>query len=342
MMLKIKASLLTRRITVICCGVFLAIPGFLLAGEEAMTLRINDTMAEPGSRVAVVLRTYAPRGISQGQICFKSNAAFSAGEAPSSPFLSLEEVVVFSETGDAEVVQTFNGTTQETLIEFESLSATINWSDGALAVLFYRLTSAVEPGEEFTLDLDLANTLLFDAAGQVIPVEPRSGVLTVRAPGAPYGLAADGDSVPAGSSAVLGVETGEIFAIGSGAVAVLYDPTFASGPPVVTMDPRHGAAIFSVDTQTPGRVVVSFTSADGSLNSVPGNLVSIALPTSPTLPPGSQSAVTLDPGLTHLEDPAGASIALVLGGDVLDIEDGNVIFADGFESGDFAAWSASP
>ena len=337
------ASRWTAWLAVTSCWAILSGPGALFAGGEAMTLRINDATTRPGARVAVVLRTYAPRGISQGQVCFRSSAARPQGEAPAGPFRSLDEVVVFSQTGDAEVVQTFDGVTQTALIEFQSASATINWADGPLAVLFFHLTPLVAPGDEFDLILDLANSFLFDAEGQVIPIEPRAGLLTVLAQGVPSELSAEGDSVPAGSVAALGVETSELFAVGSGRVALSYDPDFVSGTPAVTMDPRHGAAFFSVDDLTPGRVVVSFSSPDGSLNSVPGALVSIALPTSAGLPPGSQSGVTLDPTLTHLEDPAGSPIALTLAGDVLEVGNpASLIFSDGFESGDLLRWTSVP
>ena len=118
----------------------ISFPGMLLAGGESMTLRINDTSAEPGGLAAVVLRTYAPRGVGQGQICL---AAAANRGASGSPFVSLESVVVFSEQGDANVTQSFDEGAQMGLIEFDSLSATINWSDGPLAVLFFRVADTV-------------------------------------------------------------------------------------------------------------------------------------------------------------------------------------------------------
>ena len=311
---------------------FVVAPGALLAGDEAMTLRINDTTAEPGDRVAVVLRTYAPRGVGQGQICL---GRVDGNE--DSVLLALEEVVVFSELGDAEVVQTFDGATQVALIEFSSQSASINWADGPLAVFFFRLDPTLQPGQEFELGLDLADTFLIDAEGQNIALEPRGGTLTVRVPGAPYELAAEGDDVVAGEVAGLGVETSELFPIGSGQVALRWDPAAAAGPPTVLMDARHGNAFFNVDLAVPGRALVTFDSPDGSLNEVPGKIISVDLPTA-SLPPGF-SPVTLDPILTHLESPSGLPLPITLIADVLEIEVVGLIFADGFESGDFGEWS---
>ncbi|MEM7356611.1 MAG: hypothetical protein AAF657_37695 [Acidobacteriota bacterium] len=315
-------------------GLVILAPAVSRAGEE-LTLRINDTAGEAGERVAVVLRTYAPRSISQGQICFRGTGRAQGG---GSPFATLEEVRVYSELGDVEVTETFDGTSQTLIVEFESLSATINWADGPLAVFFFRLDSSLTPGQEFPLELDLGQTFTLDDSGQTIPLELRGGTLTVRQPGAPYELAAEGDEVPGGDVAILGIETSELFLIGSGQVALEFDPAFAAGPPTVTMDERHGMASFTVDDTVPGRVVVTFGSAAGTLNEVPGEFIRIALPTATTLPTGSQSLVTLDPLLTRLDDPAGGPIDLQLVGDVLVLGASSLVFSDGFESGDLSRW----
>lgn len=317
-------------------GACIIAPGKLEAGGETMTLRINDTTAEAGDRVAVVLRTYAPRGVGRGQICLRANPNARGGGGP---LLALEEVVVFSELGDAEVVQTFDGPSQVALIEFSSLSATINWTDGAMAVFFFRLDGALQPGQNFDLELDLAETFLIDAEEQSIQLRLRGGELTVRDPSAPHELAAEGDDVVAGEIANLGVETAGIFAIGSGQVALRWDPATAAGSPVVSMDPRHGVAFFSVDLAEPGLALVTFDSPDGSLNEIPGTIVSVDLPTAGGAPPASP--VTLDPLLTHLEDPAGSPIPIMLIADVLEIEFSGTIFTDGFESGDVGEWTTA-
>ena len=324
----------------LCLAAFLLIvsrPGALL-GADSLTLRLNDTAAAAGERVAVVLRTYAPRSISQGQICFRSVHRTDGAAAANSPFTALEEVRVFSEMGDVEVIETFDSGSQTALIAFESLSATINWADGPMAVFFFRLDGALAPGQEFALELDFDETFVLDETGQSIAVEPRGGELTIRQPGAPYALAVDGDEVAAGEVAELGIETSELFAIGSGQVALRFDPDFAAGVPTVTMDERYGMASFSVDASVPGRVVITFASPDGSLNEVPGQLIRIALPTSPDMPSGSQADLSLDPLLTGLQDPSGGSIALQLEGDLLTLGTTSLVFADDFEAGDLSRW----
>ncbi len=89
------------------------------------------------------------------------------------------------------------------------------------------------------------------------------------------------------------------------------------------MDRRHGTAVFAVDSTVPGRVVVSFESADTSLNRVPGPLITIFLPLSRTALPGTLSALVLDPESSFLEDGQGDRIGLELTAGVLSISAGD-------------------
>jgi len=101
----------------------------------------------------------------------------------SMPFVTLEQAVVFSEQGDATVVESFDSATQSAFISFESLSASINESDGPLAILYFRVSTSAVPDEEFQLDLDLGDTFVFDDTGQPVALEAESGRLRIREPG---------------------------------------------------------------------------------------------------------------------------------------------------------------
>ena len=319
--------------TLLVVAILLSAPGTPATAGEDMTLRINDAMAVPGERVAVVMRTYASRGVGQGQICLNVRNANRGGNGP---LVNLEEAVVFSEHGDAVVDMVFDGPGQAAMIEFSSASGTVNWLDGAMAVLFFRLDGALLPGEFFTLDLDPAATFLIDAVGQNIPLDLRRGQLLVRAPGEPLVVGADGDAVNAGQVAALGVATSQTLPLSLGQVTLLWDPAAASGPPVVTMDPRHGNTTYSVDLSVPGRAHVVFSSPDGSLNEVPGQIVSVDLPTAADAPPSS--LVTLDPDLTYLVDASDTPLQLDLVADMLQIRLPGMVFADGFELGNLDEW----
>jgi hypothetical protein len=309
---------------------------------DTLTLRINDAAGVPGGRIAVVLRTYAPRGVGQGQVCLRaarSLAPTGAAAAAGSPLAALEEIVVFSENGDATSQATFDEIGQMALLQFASSSGSINTSDGPLAVLYFRLQPDVPPGQMFTLSLDPADTFLIGPDGQPIPVAPRSGDLVVRAPGSPFELAASGDRILPGETAVLGVETVDLFPIGSGEVGLRWDPTVAAAPPTVSMDPRHGEAFFRVEQPEPGLLVIAFDSPQGALNQVPGQLVTVYLPTSPSVPPGTRAALSLDPDQTVLLGPGGEPLPLLLSGDTLEFVGADAVFADGFESGSLGEWS---
>lgn len=293
----------------------------------------------------MVLRTYAPRGVGQGQVCLRAARRLAPGSgiaaAPSSPLASLEEVIVFSENGDATSQATFDEVGQVALLEFASTSGSINTSDGPLAVLYFRLRPDVDPGQVFTLSLDPLDTFLIGPDGQPIPVAPRSGDLSVRALGSPFEIAAAGDRIVPGATAVLGVETVELFSIAGGEVGFRWDPAVAAAPPTVSMDPRHGEAFFRVEQPAPGLLVITLDSPEGALNRVPGQVVAIHLPTSASVPPGTLAPVSLDPERTGLFGPGGELLPLALGGDVLEFVGSDVVFADSFESGRLDEWSQS-
>ncbi len=325
------------RILSLWLGAILLLPSLGFGGTEALTLRINDTSAEPGAEVAVVLRTYASRPIRQGQLCLHASSPGRQRGELGSPLAQLDRVVVFSPNGDAVTQSSFNGPEQAIEVEFSSASASINSVDGPVVALYFHLDSSLVPGEEFTLDLDPTQTFLIDSQGQPVPIEIRAGDLTIKAAGKPQELGVEGTEVPSGSVARVDLETEDLFAIGAGEVTLEYDPTVVAGPLTVTMDERFGSAEFQIVEDLPGLLTVSFTSPDGSLNSLPGAFLSFFLPTVVGIPDGVLSAVSLDPASTSLWDPAGVPIALELSGGTLVFTDG-FFFDDDFESGTLEEW----
>src|SRR6185436_665747 len=262
-------------------------------GEDgALKLRANDAIGKPGGVVAIVLRTYAARPIRQGQISVRvrpggaANAASTlsgptaeALRAPVRP-LTFLSAVVYSTRGDSATRATPAGTANSPSVnvQFSSASATVNASDGPLAVLRFRLDPAVAAGSQYTIEVDPALTSLVDGGGQPIDITPINAVLTVRGPSAPLAVEAEGDEVQPGETAELGFQTFEPFGVGSGRVTLRYNPTAASGPPTVRMDPRYGKATFTT-TRRPGVLIVDFKSSNNTLNTVPGTIVAVSLPT---------------------------------------------------------------
>jgi hypothetical protein len=304
------------------------------SGETALTLRANPAIAAPGGVFAVVLRTYAPRPIRQGQVLVKvvsrpaavaavrgggrldhvaGLAKVRAGQSSSAaPIATLLSATVFSVAGDSvsQASQSSNSLGQQALVKFQSPSVGINAADGPMVVFLFQLDPSVAPGQVFDLQVDPSVSSLLDGAGQRIVIDPRAGTLTVRAPGSPLTLAAEGGDAVAGTTAVLGVQTREPFLISSGRVALRYDPSVAAGPPVVRIDPRYGNATFTADSPEPGLLIVDFQSPDNTLNSVPGSFIGVSLPLAPDAVAGSSSPVSLDPSQTWLVDRYGKELPL--------------------------------
>lgn len=300
--------------------------------DKALKLRVNDAIGKPGGTVAIVLRTYAARPIRQGQISVRVRRGRPAKalsaltvEALTQPVrpLTFQRAVVYSTRSDSATQATPTGApdSQAVKVRFSSPSATVNASDGPLAVLFFKLHPSVKPGQVYTIEVDPSVTSLVDGGGKPIVFEPINAVLTVRAPSAPLAVEAEGDEVEPGETAELGVQTFEPFRVSSGRVTLRYNPAAASGAPVVRIDPRYGKSTFTVDRSKPGVLVVDFKSPDKSLNTVPGTIVAVDLPTRASAGIGTGSAVTLDPAGTWLRSVKGRKLKLKLESGRLDFGD---------------------
>jgi hypothetical protein len=170
----------------------------------------------------------------------------------------------------------------------------------------------------FDLQVDPSLTSLADENGRPIPVTPRAGRLTIRAPSAPMAVEAEGAEVRPGELAVLGVETFEPIPLAGGQVLLRWDPRFLGGTPAVRMDPRYGRSTFRVDRLRRGVMRVAFQSPDRSLNTVPGQIVAIDVPTPANGPVGLRAPVTLDPNESFLLSAQGRRIRLKIENGVLE------------------------
>lgn len=295
------------------------------SGDKELVLRVNPAIGAPGGTVAVVLRTYAPRPVRQGQVLIRVvrrpappkallGPTFETLAQPLRPLQSLLSATVYSQQNDSSTQAALAGqpASQTTTATFQSPTGTINASDGPLAVFKFRLDSSVQPGQTFDLTLDPAATGLTDAQGRAIALAPRAGELTVRSPKTPFLLEADGDKVEPGEVAELSVNTFEPFLTSGGRVTLRWNANVAGGPPSVRMDSRYGKVTFSTDTSQRGRLVVDFKSPDISFNNVPGSIVTIALPISATAQLGTRSPFTFDPAGTWLLNRRGKKIPVRL------------------------------
>lgn len=317
-------------------GLFLACgPSASQAQTDPLTLRINDTQAQPGGLVAITVRTYESRPVHQGQVCFSSQFL----DGFSQPFAAFSEALVFSASGDAITTSLFDPVSQTLNLDFFSASASINSIDGPMAVIFLRLSSNLTPGDEYTLDLDPANTMLVDENNDPIALNLRSGTLEIVAPGEPLAFDADGTRAAPGSIAVLSATTQSIEPLSQGQATFRFDPSVVTQVLSASIDPRYGEGTTVLSQPQIGVAQVSFQSTSGTLNWIPGEFLTLQVRISPTAVPGTQSALTLDPAQTFLFDAQGQPLAIVSDGDVIEIVPAEEIFSDDFESGTFADWT---
>ena len=325
-----------------------ALPACLSAQAEPLTLRVSDAEGEPGGPVAVVLRTYASRPVSQGRLGVRATSGaprIGGGLVPagSGPLASFDGGTIFSAAGDVIGSFLFDPATQSLDAQFDSPTASINVFDGVLGVLFFTLDAGVAPGSTFDLLIDLGPTsFLTDAEGQPITWQPRAGKLDVRSAVTPRLLGVGAPKVHPGSGADVEIETAEPFALDSGVVEIHYPTDVLSGAPWVSADPRHGSVDFLVSEPQPGLVRIEFGSPGGDFNSVPGALFVLHLPTSPAVQIGVTRQISLEATTTELLAPGvpdPVAVDIRLNGDTLEFVSDPSVFYDNFEGGSLGGWS---
>ena len=311
------------------------------AGVEPLTLRVNDGIAVPGQVAAVVIRTYSPRGLTQGQICLGGGggAPLAPGTAP-----ILEELVgfeVFSPQEDAVADVDFDPQTGITLLTFQSPSAGVNETDGPMAVLFYRVSESATPGTSIELVIDPGDTEVFDAQSSAVVIEPRSGTLDIEPASAPLDLGVESGAAAPAETVDLAISTERSLPLDSGLLVVTFDPSwladdFPQGFELLT-DPRYGNVGVSWSIPSPGRLEISLTSPDHTFNRVPGDLLTMRWPIHPAAEVGSFHQLTFDPS-SFLVGSGGGSLELDFEPGWVEILPATPFFADGFESGGLTAW----
>lgn len=341
-------------VLVVALAFFATLPAL---GQDELTLRVNDAQASPGGLVAITVRTYASRPVSQGQLTIRPRRARAAARAVEDVsglvnqaaeqntrgdddiFDSIHSWVVFSSNGDATGNAGFVGSTSDLDIDFASITASINDADGPMLVIYAWLKSSVALGE-YDLDIDLGALPLEDENGQLIPADPRSGTLDVVAPSAPLEIGVEGEDSEPGTVARLAIVTEQVRVWSSGFFEVTYPTSIAADLPTVEVDPRYGSATLGVTHPEPGRVTIAFQTEE-DLNFLPGEVIQILLPLDASAPEGFYP-LSIDPASAHVwerdtvGDPVLVPLALEPGGgfQVAIVP----IFTDGFEDGTTSAW----
>jgi len=335
-----RTTIWTVMLALPLCGA-LAAP--MRAQIEPLVVRVSDAEGEPGGPVAVVLRTYASKPVSQGRLGLRATSGGGLRAelgGVGSPFATFDGGVIFGTGGDVVGTFVFDDLTQTLDVQFESASASINASDGVLGVLFFTLDPAAAPGAVFTLDIDLGPSFLTDPDGLPMPWQPRAGELAVLPANSPLTLEVDGPDVHPGSGADIEIQTLEPLALASGVVELIYPDDVLDLPVDVRVDPRHGGVTLDeVTLPAPGRLRIEFSSVAEDFNSVPGALFVARFRTSTDVPLGTTRPLSLDLAETTFVAPGGASVELLLVDDVVTFESDPFVFYDNFEGGSTGAWS---
>lgn len=104
------------------------------SAPRALKLKVQDAVAAPGGRTALVVRTYEPGALSEGQLSFVFRPR---GEAPASgPIAAVDGVELFGEgSREIEVVLSESRRGQRLVIRFGTSGSGLNQRSGPLAVV---------------------------------------------------------------------------------------------------------------------------------------------------------------------------------------------------------------
>ncbi|MFK8017769.1 MAG: hypothetical protein AB8G17_20265 [Gammaproteobacteria bacterium] len=298
--------------TVFRCLVFIALLTQVSARahDHDLLLRVQDAVGAPGGQTVITLRTYSTRPVGQGTICMRFDPTL--GQVP--PLSSLKGVKVFGQADD--VIQSFTTSEQNGAliidVVFESASASINLVDGPFAAFYFDVAPDAPIGQEMEIRIDPGVTGLLDENGFPIPIELRSGELTIRDPALPVEIAAEAHLPDFPDMPVtLSLQTNEPFAIGSGQVGIRYSSRELTGEHILRSDPRFGRADIKMDGHA-GLAIFNIVTTDHAFNELPGNILSIDVQPNPAFAFGQEPEIYLDPAFTHLFDREGRWIPVTI------------------------------
>ena len=303
---------------------------------------VDSLEADPAdAEVLLVVRTATASAFDSGSLILEALDKNGGGVLA---FSSVVAAAAYSGAGDATISATLDVPSQRIHVTFESPSGTLNQELGPLLTVRLALQPGLLEDERFDLRVVPGQIDFETASGELLNVLADRGRLRLR-PADPgeADLGPLGVEVAPGETAVFGGSTGRPFAIGSGTVELLFDATVADGEPALVIDPRYGSVtIDAIDVATAGRVLVTFTSPGGDLNSeLYGMVFAIVLPTHAGTPVGTLANVTIGPA-TELFDPAGDPLAVEADdSDVLDFIQPDLVLGAGFEFGDLLEFTTA-
>lgn len=140
------------------------------ASTDALVLRVSsqkDLVA--GELATIEIRTYNPKPISEGQVCFQFSTTFFADVSSVSVQAAVTDVSYSVDTTTAGIM----------VVQFSSPSAAINRLDGPLILVEMRLSPTLPIGAMTAVDVDIAQSFLLDAAGVPVSLTGRSGTFVL-------------------------------------------------------------------------------------------------------------------------------------------------------------------
>jgi hypothetical protein len=296
------ANRTARRAAVAFAALLAAAASLATRAQERLTLSIDDMEAAPGDTAVLVVRSYQPRPISQGQLCFGIGAP---------RFSSIRRAHVLSTRHDA-TFEASLASPNEAAMTMSSPTASINDAEGPVLVIAFIVDPAATPGDSFELTIQLPDSILTDPNGAPIDIDVKPGTFTVKQPDAPHTIEADNADAAAGSTVILDIATAEYRPLSHGQVDYRYDATIIESIESIRVLSLKNDAVFMANTSRPGRVLITFSSPSRTIAKIPGQFIQLTARVRPGLPNGLEGPLAIAPGHTFLVANDGTSLPLVV------------------------------
>lgn len=309
------------------------------AQPAPVPLAVERLAAAPSGQIDLIVHSDAAAALASGS--FRLEAADKDG-AGAQAFGSVVSATAFSTAGDATASAVLDVPTQTIDVSFASASGTLNEAFGPLVVVRLELAAGLVEDQRFDLRIVPGTIDLRSPADEPVPAVAARGRLRLRTPVAGEAdLGPTGAEAVPGTPAVFGAVTGRPFPIGSGTFEILYDPAVTTASPVVAFDPRYGEVIVdSLSEPEPGRILVTFHSPGGALNSwLYGRILSVTAPTHGDIEIGVLSPVDLGPATALYDAEGNPYLWEAEGSDFIDFVPADLVLRVGFEEGDLFDWT---
>ncbi len=286
------------------------LPGSPISSPQpTLTLAVDGGSLVPGASGDVVVRSLNALPISRGQVTIQVDP----------PIFIDNPVLGFASALQAGSVVMRTTAPGSYVVDLDGTASPFNSQAGILVIISGTVRQDLPIGSTVSVAMEASAVT---ATGERVQVLARGASLPVVADDPSLVLSVDSgaDLIP-GTTVDMVIRSYNPKPISQGQIDLTYDRT-AFGP--VQSARVHGSepdVSFTADLNTPGRVLLSFTSPSSSINRLDGPMITLRMTLDAGLQPGAQTWMTIDLPNTILLDQGQRAVVLTTRGGTFKIGD---------------------